>query len=871
MPSQHLTFHLIPHTHWDREWYLTRGQFGARLIRMIDRLVELLKAEPGIPGFLLDGQTVLLEDYLRVRPDREPLIRELVTGGRIETGPWYVLADEQIPSGESLIRNLLLGKVDTARLGRRMDVLYSPDAFGHPAVLPMLAREFGLEGAVVWRGIPGRDDADLFTWRAPNGSSVVAYQLPRDGYEIGSSLASDPRELKRAWPALRERLVARAGSDHVALFVGADHHFARADLLPLRDRLAQMEPQHEVRLSRLQDFIDLVRSGNGAETRSYPAIAGEQRWSYGYTWTLQGVHSTRAPLKRRNSRLELWLERYAEPLAALAARNLKPSLAHAWRTLVQCHFHDSLGGCCADQVALDVESRLSNVEGVVREVVRESLHRLVSHDPDAARDRPSHPSPSLVLWNPAPRRRSGLVLATTTWFRRDVLVGPPGDRQPRMGNGYQPFVLATSTGELIPVQVLDIVGAQERLDAALHYPDQDEVDLVRVAFKSSDVPGLGTALLTPVAGGGRTTGPQVRVTRGKLCSDTIEVDPDRDGSVRLRDLSSGREFTDLLVLEDEADEGDSYTFSPASHGEARRIRPGRTRVVARGPLVAALETKWSGRGVQARFLVMVSACDSVVRCTLEVNNQGSNHRLRVRCPTGIAGVAALVGAQLGALMREAVGNPAGRFQAETPVRTAPAHRFVAVNSTGGLGLFCPGFFEYELTPDGDLLLTVLRSVGDLSRGDLVTRPGHAGWPTATPLAQCHGVDRMDFALAPLSGNDDAVSLHRMWEDCFLPIRGTWFRDWLPHAVAETPGIELEGDGLVLSAVKPAQESGGIIVRCYNLRDKSVPGSLRAGITLASATLCRADESPIESLKVDKGGMVRFSVSPYSVATILLQE
>ena len=193
MPSRHLTFHLIPHTHWDREWYLTRGQFGTRLIRMIDQLVELLKAEPGIPGFLLDGQTVLLEDYLRVRPDQEPLIRELVTGGRIETGPWYVLADEQIPSGESLIRNLLLGKADTSRLGRRMDVLYSPDAFGHPAILPMLAREFGLDGAVVWRGVPGRDDADHFTWRAPNGASVVAYQLPRDGYEVGSNLASDPR------------------------------------------------------------------------------------------------------------------------------------------------------------------------------------------------------------------------------------------------------------------------------------------------------------------------------------------------------------------------------------------------------------------------------------------------------------------------------------------------------------------------------------------------------------------------------------------------------------------------------------------------------------------------------------------------------
>lgn len=861
-----LTFHLIPHTHWDREWYLTRGQFGTRLIRMIDQLVELLGAEPGIPGFLLDGQTVLLEDYLLVRPEREPLIRELVRNGRIETGPWYVLADEQVPSGESLIRNLLLGKADTARLGRRMDVLYSPDAFGHPAFLPMLAREFGLEGAVAWRGIPGRTDADLFRWQAPDGASVVTYQLPSEGYEIGSTLPVDPKELKRAWPAMRERLVARAGSEHVAVFLGADHHFARADLILLCDRIAGLEPGNRVRLSRLQDFMAGVRSVPGL-----PVIAGEQRWSSGHTWTLQGVHSTRSPLKRRNSLLELWLERYAEPLAALAARDLRPSLTHAWRTLVQCHFHDALGGCCADEVALDVERRLSHVDGMVREVVRTSFDRLVGHDPDAARERPGQVSPSLVLWNPAARTRSGLVLTATTWFRRDVLVGPLGDRRPAAGNGYQPFVLKTAGGAMIPVQVLEIVAAQERLDADRHYPDQDAVDLVRVAFNAPDLPGLGTAVLTPVSGGGRTSGPLTRVQRGKLCTDTIEIDPDRDGSARLRDLRNGQEYPGLLVLEDETDEGDTYTFAPTRQGDVKRLRPGRTRIVARGPLVAALETRWSGRGIQARLLAMVNACDSIVRCTLEVHNQASNHRLRIRVPTGVSGVPALAGAQLGAVEREAVENLKGKYETETPVRAAPAHRFVAVRKTSGLGLFCPGFFEYELTPAGDLLLTVLRSVGALSRGNLAPRPGHAGWPMQTPLAQCHGVDRFDFALAPLGGDDDAVSLQRMWEDCFLPIRGSWFRAWLPHAMAETPGIELSGDGLALSSVKPAEHGNGVVVRCFNLGERGAQGAVRTGWRLAKAHLARADESPLHDLAIGKDGRsVSFPVGAKGLATVVLQ-
>src|SRR5439155_9130015 len=131
-----LIFHLIPHTHWDREWYLPRAAFQARLVAVMDELIERLQAHPKYRSFLLDGQTVLIEDYLRARPDREADLRALVKTGRLQVGPWYVLPDEQIPSGEGLLRNLLLGAADAERLGGRLDVLYSPDAFGHPAAWP---------------------------------------------------------------------------------------------------------------------------------------------------------------------------------------------------------------------------------------------------------------------------------------------------------------------------------------------------------------------------------------------------------------------------------------------------------------------------------------------------------------------------------------------------------------------------------------------------------------------------------------------------------------------------------------------------------------------------------------------------------------
>src|SRR5712692_9280600 len=337
-------FHLIAHTHWDREWYLPRASFHARLIPVLDDLIARLQADPGYRSFLLDGQTVLLEDYLRARPEREAELKALVKTGRLQVGPWYVLADELIPSGESLIRNLLLGAADAERLGGRLDVLYSPDAFGHPAAWPDLAREFGIRYGVLWRGRGGEpgEERDSFRWAGAVGREVLVWHLPPQGYKIGAALPapSAGERLAEAWPPVLDALLARAHGKHVPVFVGADHHAAHPDLTHLLDRLADLEPETAVRISRLDEFFQRAAADTG--TTAPPLHAGELRWSYRYTWTLQGVHGTRLPLKRRHAMLELWLERYAEPLAALARRHgvslrdRRPLLELAWRTLVRC-------------------------------------------------------------------------------------------------------------------------------------------------------------------------------------------------------------------------------------------------------------------------------------------------------------------------------------------------------------------------------------------------------------------------------------------------------------------------------------------------------------------------------------------------------
>src|SRR6267378_2247967 len=424
-----LIFHLIPHTHWDREWYLPRAAFQARLVPALDDLLERLQADSAYRSFLLDGQTVLVADYLSARPEREAELKTLVKTGRLQLGPWYVLTDELIPSGESLVRNLLLGAADAERLGGRLDVLYSPDAFGHPAVWPSLAREFGVKYGVVWRGLGGEpgQERDLYRWRGPDGRDMLLWHLPPDGYEIGAALPADSDRLPAAWHRVRTALVDRAAGKHIAVFVGADHHAAHPQLVRLRDLLLDLEPANAFRVSRLDEFMQAAAEGGSAAAA--PLGPDELRWSYRYTWTLQGVHGTRAPLKRRHGEAELWLERVAEPLAALArrygARDRRPLLELAWRTLVRAQAHDTIAGCTSDAAARAAERRIADVRAYALEIARGALHDLVGHDPDAARER-GPIEPTLVCfrcrcWPVAPRMngstRRGTIPMKMRWIR----------------------------------------------------------------------------------------------------------------------------------------------------------------------------------------------------------------------------------------------------------------------------------------------------------------------------------------------------------------------------------------------------------------------------------------------------------------------
>jgi hypothetical protein len=391
---------LLPHSHWDREWYEPFAIFRVKLAAMMDLVLELLD-EPGqLAHFHLDGQTVMVEDYLDLRPERRTVVEDHIRSGRLSVGPFYTLTDEFLVSGEGIIRNLERGLGQAEALGLTLPVggpwaAYFPDQFGHIGQLPQILRLFGIEHVVVLRGVPAAVDRSCFVWQGTDGSEVLTEYMVH-GYSLGADISDPDATVDGDYPNL-EGAVARARSvsdrDVVLVPVGADHTAPHRGQFPLAlEQAANLGLSVEV--GSLQRFLTLA--GRPADP---PVWRGELRAAS--TWVLlPNTVATRAHQKRRRGLLEARLERYAEPLAALLPGMWDcEALAEAWDLMHLNAGHDCAYGAGADSVAADVDSRFDRVDELVT--------RVIDRAADHLRTLPS--TPGILRWNPSPFERDGVA------------------------------------------------------------------------------------------------------------------------------------------------------------------------------------------------------------------------------------------------------------------------------------------------------------------------------------------------------------------------------------------------------------------------------------------------------------------------------
>jgi mannosylglycerate hydrolase len=870
--------HIVSHTHWDREWYHPAGRFRQRLVELVDELLD----DPPQPGesFLLDGQAIILEDYLAVRPDRASELSALLRDGRLEAGPWYVLADELIPSGEALVRNMLTGRrVLRGLRATAPPVLYCPDSFGHPAALPELAAGFGFQTIILWRGLGGRrwPSGDAFRWTSPSGASALLFHLPSGGYDIGANLPTDEGQAAERWKQLRGILAPRSRLGVLLVHNGGDHHARQACRdHGVRALIAAAQPDIAIS-SSIGGFVRALESRSGAA--DLPSISGELRDSYGYSWTLQGTFGTRAAQKRSNALAERLLVREAEPWSALAravgGRSRRALVDAAWKTLLQCHPHDTLCGCSLDEVAHAMDARLEDAIVQGTGIRDDALADAIRHDPVAAREQRERWQSVAVVRNVAPRPRGGVA---TVWLRSFLADEPVGHPSAGTSITLPPMPRPALAG--VPTQILSQSVERHRIESPRHYPDNDFVATTLVAAWVPPVAGYGTLAIPHAERSDTGRGPQriVEVSERSMTNGLLRVDVGGDGNVSVRTESGGATVESLIGIEDLRDVGDLYT--PAPRAPAAEVRFDGFTLTHRGPLRGEMETNWSVRRpgdeledvAELSVRLVLDADAPFVRIGVDGMSIGFDHRLRLVLRTGISDAQVHADAMFGPVHRLPIDVPPEDARDEIPPRTAPLHRYVSLFSgERGATVFSDGLAEYETTPAGDVAITLARAVGVLSRIDLPERPGHAGWPEETPWAQSPGPLEATLAFMPHEGTRAPAVIdliERTADDVLLPLTGSTVRSAL-SVPAPTAGFQLEGEGLAFSAAKDSDDGEWIVLRAVNLTDEARHGAWQLGVPIREARRSRLDETPGEPIDV-RNNRVEFVAGPREIATLLVR-
>jgi mannosylglycerate hydrolase len=887
---------IVPHTHWDREWYEPYQSFRMRLVDMLDKLIPLLERDPSYARFLLDGQMAVVDDYLEVRPESEGRLRALAATGRLAMGPWYALMDEFLISGETIIRDLQLGIGRGAAFGGVMEVGYLPDMFGHIAQMPQILRLAGFEHAVVWRGVPSAVESSAFWWEAPDGSKVRAEYL-MTGYGNGAAIGDDAKALVRRL----EDHIEEVGSfliDGLLFMNGTDHQEPQPWLGRVVAEANSIQDEFDIQITSLADYLE------GAPTKDLVTWTGELRSGIRAN-VLMGVASNRVDVKYAAAVAERQLERRAEPFAALfgpVASWPTRLLEIAWTKVVQNAAHDSICACSVEDVIDAVLHRFAEARTIAEGVADRALTTFAR----------SLEFTGPYVLNPSARQRGGVVEAVLPLSKApdgtQEMSTPSGAFGIPRGLGAMTLDAATvrtligllpSGSQVNPhtwiqdvrvtedetgIDITIAFGPEETFDVPIATIKQDlytrlgarpdvpvrvridQPQVVCVLARVNQVPGFGWSTFEP-------TMPEHRVSAEErpgevvLSNGLVTVAVDRSNGTFALDGKRG-----FGALVDDGDLGDSYNYSPPRHDDPVSTPDSVTvSVESSGPIEAVAkivsaytwpnhidgtsQKRVGGNPVEVTTTLTLRADEKFVRVTTRFVNPSRDHRLRVHLPLPEPTDHSLAECAFSVVRRGLTAE--GRAD-EFGLPTFPSRRFV---TAGGLTVAHAGLLEYELVdlaPDSGnerahaIAITLLRSTGMLSRLGMAYRPLPAG-----PLTPVDGLQMVGKVIeAHYALQIDCPDPYALVDDAFLPLE-------LVHApgggTRPSEGSALRVEGAEVSAVR--REAGALEVRVFNPTDSETTVTLPS----RSGWLVDLRGRPIASFEGS------FQLKAFGIATLRITE
>ncbi|MHA1764339.1 MAG: alpha-mannosidase [Promethearchaeota archaeon] len=862
---------LVPETHWDREWYLPFQEFRARLVLMMDKLLSILNSDPFYANFTLDGQTIPIEDYLEVKPEKKEEIKKFVREGRLSIGPFYVLPDEFLISGESLIRNLMIGHQIAREFGRVMRTGYIPDPFGHIAQLPQILKGFDIPSVIFWRGFGDEFEALKlnmeFIWNSPGkAASILAIHLVLSY----SSLADlKTKQINgRYKPAIRKiknvvsTLEKYTATPYVVLNNGSDHHEAVAEIPAIINQWNEEFPDKKIVQRDFECYANKILEANA----SLKEFEGELRGGK-YAHLLSGVLSARMWIKQRNTRIEYLYEKYAEPFTTIAwildktgkFEYPRSYLLSGIKELLKNHPHDSICGCSIDQVHEEMKTRFDWSEQIALELLKNANLYLSDR---IEMKKVEKGVISLIVINPLP------------WNRSDVV-------------RFNGIFTRNTTEEMISKTIRitnddgDEIAFQTHLVEEEPRYTQESNKSYEISF-IAHVPPLGYCVYYI-----ETDKPsrkiEVNSEEFKITSNIIEnryfkIEVKDNGLINILDKSTGILYENTCFFEDVGDWGDEYDYSWPNENQLdlkftsqnliiKEITP-----IINGPSIKTLNLKMAlklplslapNRSKRSETLIEndielnITLYKDIKRIDFKIKleNKSKDHRIRLLFPTNIKASTVNADGNFYVVERSVDIQKTGKW-AQDPLPMNHQKDFIAVqDSSRCVAILNKGLPEYEAIKNSDgtitLAITLLRCVGWLSRGDLATRKSNAGPDLKTPGAQCLGPHEFELSLIMENGKGN-------WLDSEIPCRGKEFNNPLiafcpmmintPMRIADKiyfaqmgilsyfikprPSdvehylpekfsfLEIENKKIQLSALKKAERSNELILRCYNLSNKT---------------------------------------------------
>ena len=895
--------HVISNTHWDREWTYPFQETRLLLLEFMDDLLDLLDRDPEFHSFLLDSQTIAVEDYLDLRPEKEALVKKHVKSGRLIVGPWYSLPEEYLINGESLVRNLVVGHRLANKWGKVSKIGYTPFSYGQTSQMPQIYNGFDIDTIIFYRGI--NTPKAEYVMEGPDGSRVlgcrfgalsrfsyyfyvyrmVRYGMSRDEWWYDWDRGALPFRLcnenhphshyyilnpkDKQWndtllPKQLKKLVddesQHFSTSHIACMQGFDSSSPdreEGNLVKACEPILN-EMGHEIFLDSLENFMREMKK----EVKDPFVVKGESR-NPGATgkWThLMGdVISSRTRIRRKNAETETAIQRWAEPFSVLGwltgGEYMESAINRAWKYLMQNHPHDTICGAGIDQMEKDMMYRYDQAgiisQGVMRRGMSAIQKRINNNDIDINES-------VITVFNPSPFPRSEVVtlqidLPEKSDYKGLSIRDNKGDSVPYAEVGREPFGTLVRNLQDISLQLRSL---RVTLHTELENIPAFGYKTYHIKREIDDVQKLPVKL-------------KEKQSSPLMENEYLRVKINPNGSLDILDKETGYEFKDQHYFEESGESGHPWIHIP----------PEKDAIITsleRGAIVEHLETSElltryrikhvlqvpiGLEGEEGNYSRSIERKDMNIESTLtlrkgqrwlevvtKLENTVEQHRVRICFPTNLKASVSAAEAAFDVIERPIDRTPDNVYYGK-PNPQYPMHRFVDISdSKTGLAFFNDGIREFEAVDNEEktLCITLLRGFTAM-QSPVIDQWDVYPW---MKMAQQLGTHEWRYAIYPHADNWEQGNVYQEVEKFNLPMETAQAGKGGGDLPKQNSFLEIQPKEIILSAMKKCEHRDTLILRLFNPTDKEIVGKIKTFSPINEAWLTNMNEERREKLKIE---------------------